>query len=534
MTVPIQIPIVSTSPPATIPVKPAVKPEKAGTFDQILKQKTCESIPEGGGSDQSEQVVKNQPNNNIQAEEKPAKEDTKPEIQNEEASVVNDSKDEPKADNTTLPIPYDVLAQTAAMPVVNTAPVSVETKGQTSDETGESGVEAVKATPLAETGSSKTDDSGPFAAIAPIHGTSSAGQASKSSAGDRTEGIQENLKESQPVKNSVPFSKAKIDPSIPDNPEQQVIVNGHENSIPDGPFVQKIVETAKEASGQSIQNVPTGSSTPEQAVQVNAANQPNESEDLNADENGEITLKASGKPTFTSDLNSDSLKDAKVDVGVQNSQNAGKVDLKSSPASQAPVDDQIKSIKSDSKLESKLDSQPPPEAPESASPTSLSGVVQERIKMDPFTGKINEPARLAEAQTTEILRQISRQVAGTSGTGSQSIRIQLHPEDLGQIDLRISTSPLGTHVMLIPDQSSTGKLLETHIAELKQTLADAGVQMANVHVGQQSQQQSFHDAQYGQNTARQNSGYTPTAHPGVEENPGARSLSRTSLVDYRI
>jgi flagellar hook-length control protein FliK len=160
--------------------------------------------------------------------------------------------------------------------------------------------------------------------------------------------------------------------------------------------------------------------------------------------------------------------------------------------------------------------------------------MQERMRVDTFTGKINEPARLAEAQTTEILRQISRQVAGSSGTGSQSIHIQLHPEDLGQIDLRISTSTLGTHITLIPDQSSTGKLLETHIAELKQTLADAGVQMANVHVGQQSQQQSFRDPQYGQNIARQNSGYNSTAHDSVEEVPGARSLSRTSLVDYRI
>ena len=116
----------------------------------------------------------------------------------------------------------------------------------------------------------------------------------------------------------------------------------------------------------------------------------------------------------------------------------GNTSVQSQTVAQVPVDSQEKTIKPEGKPERKVENQPP-EAAEPAAPTISPGVVHERMRMDPFTGKINEPARLAEAQTTEILRQISRQVAGSSGTGSQSIRIQLHPEDLGQIDLTITT-----------------------------------------------------------------------------------------------
>jgi flagellar hook-length control protein FliK len=156
------------------------------------------------------------------------------------------------------------------------------------------------------------------------------------------------------------------------------------------------------------------------------------------------------------------------------------------------------------------------------------------MKTDPITGKINEPARLAEAQSTEVLRQISRQIAGSSQTGSQTIRIQLHPEDLGQIELRITSSSQGTQVSLIADQAATGKLLETHITQLKQTLTDAGIQMANVHVGQQAPQQNYRDPQSNHSSPRHNANYDNKNSMGMDEIVSNQSRSNNSLVDYRI
>jgi flagellar hook-length control protein FliK len=195
---------------------------------------------------------------------------------------------------------------------------------------------------------------------------------------------------------------------------------------------------------------------------------------------------------------------------------------------------EVKGINNAGKAERKMVPETPPDSPDKAPPASTPGVVTDRMKADPFTGKINEPARLAEAQSTEILRQISRQVAGSPNSGSQTIRIQLHPEDLGQIELRITSSSQGTHVSLIADQAGTGKLLETHIAQLKQTLSDAGVQMADVHVGQQAPQQSFRDPQSSQNPQQKNFKYDSRTVMGTNEIASNRSHSNSSLVDYRI
>ena len=92
MTVPIQVPIITTSPPAALPVKPAIKPEKSESFEQILKQKTWEPTQVESVATKPDQVVKDQPNNNIQMEEKPVKEETKPEEQMEAGPAISEVK----------------------------------------------------------------------------------------------------------------------------------------------------------------------------------------------------------------------------------------------------------------------------------------------------------------------------------------------------------------------------------------------------------------------------------------------------------
>ena len=545
MTVPIQVPIITTSPPAALPVKTAVKPEKSESFEQILKQKTCESVQEGNALAQPDQVVKDHPNNNIQMEEKPVKEETKSEEQKEAGPAISEVKDQRSTETPSLSIPVEVLTQAVPVAVVVVEPVVVDAfTAQPSETTVDSGMDVMEASPVSISGTTTADSSVPAATSPHLKADTKGAQEVGSLSGKKIAAKPDSIQAPQPDGDQRSFSSASaIDPKI-----QQAASKGQADTEVRSsageavPQPEKIAKTFKQALGQTITNVPVKSSTPGQTIQVKAT----DTKAPVVDEQPTIDLEKPSSRMDTKTMDAGNLnKSASTNVKVDAEQNPqvktakeagtpeGTKSVQSQPVAQIPVDSQEISIKPEGTPERKVENQPP-EAAEPAAPTISPGVVHERMRMDPISGKINEPARLAEAQTTEILRQISRQVAGSSGTGSQSIRIQLHPDDLGQIDLRITTGSLGTHVTLIADQSSTGKLLETHIDQLKQTLADAGIQMANVHVGQQSDQRSFRDPQYGQNTARQHSGYTSTNSTVSEELPLGQSRSKSSLVDYRI
>jgi flagellar hook-length control protein FliK len=105
-----------------------------------------------------------------------------------------------------------------------------------------------------------------------------------------------------------------------------------------------------------------------------------------------------------------------------------------------------------------------------------------------------EPARLAEAHNQGLTRQISQGVETLVRTGQTSIQIHLQPQDLGRIDLRLTTNGEGTWVTISTEKAATGMLLERQLDELKQTLVNAGVHLndlsLNTGTGQQGQAQS--------------------------------------------
>lgn len=511
MTVPIQIPIITASPPAAITTKPAAMPEKSGSFEKILKQKTSESMQAEKGSAQPDQAVKDQPIHDAQTEEKSVKEDSKSEKINEVEPSDGEGKDKKKAETTTEQVPLDALVQ--AVPQTNEQAVLADVV-QSSEISIAAAVVSTEASRAVISEVITSDSKTSFDVMA----------SNKASA----QGVQANLPQTGNVPSANPeanqaFEQDSAQNQLPVAPVTDPSIQQTKGNEQPGFIDQpKSAEAYKEVLGQSDLKRVSGANSAEPSDPANV---------LKSDPEG-----AAPKIKVTAPVSQEIVADVKVDTQARNIQTnttaEGKANSKS-PLIESQATIQVENSKQSSKVDSKLDAMPPAEeAEQAASPTVSPGVIQERIKTDPFTGKINEPARLAEAQTSDILRQISRQVAGSSG--SQTIRIQLHPEDLGQIDLRISTSAQGTHITLVADQSSTGKLIETHIAELKQTLADAGVQMANVHVGQQSPQQSFRDAQYGQNSARHNSSYATTNGSGAEELSIGLTQSKSSLVDYRI
>ncbi|GAP07866.1 flagellar hook-length control protein [Anaerolinea thermolimosa] len=94
----------------------------------------------------------------------------------------------------------------------------------------------------------------------------------------------------------------------------------------------------------------------------------------------------------------------------------------------------------------------------------------------------------------ESVHQVARAVEASIQSGKNFIRLQLHPHELGGLDVRLVSTAQGVSVTVFADQASTGRLLEMQIDQLRQTLADAGVQLAHLDVhaqAQPGQQQNF-------------------------------------------
>jgi len=67
------------------------------------------------------------------------------------------------------------------------------------------------------------------------------------------------------------------------------------------------------------------------------------------------------------------------------------------------------------------------------------------------------------------------------------MRLQLNPKELGAIDVQMVSSAHGISVTFFAEQLSTGQLLETQINQLRQSMADAGIQLSDLNIGQHGQ-----------------------------------------------
>jgi flagellar hook-length control protein FliK len=147
--------------------------------------------------------------------------------------------------------------------------------------------------------------------------------------------------------------------------------------------------------------------------------------------------------------------------------------------------------------------------------------------------QISEPARLAEAPKNEAITQVADQVSQMVKSNRTSVRMQLYPEELGHIDLRIVTTKNGIGVTMVADKASTQLALKSEMDLLRQSIEQAGIQLSNLNINQghnSNRQQSFERRQNLSNssypaTNSDNSNSTSN-EPGVHLN--------SSVVDYRV
>ncbi|MHB8089760.1 MAG: flagellar hook-length control protein FliK [Anaerolineaceae bacterium] len=134
------------------------------------------------------------------------------------------------------------------------------------------------------------------------------------------------------------------------------------------------------------------------------------------------------------------------------------------------------------------------------------------------TTQISEPARLAEAPKNEVITQVANQIDQMVKSNRSSVRLQLYPEELGHIDLRIVTTKNGIGVTMVTDKASTQQALKSDMESLRQSIEQAGIQQSFEH------RQNFSNNSYpGSNPDNSNS---TTEEPRVHLN--------STVVDYRV
>ena len=117
------------------------------------------------------------------------------------------------------------------------------------------------------------------------------------------------------------------------------------------------------------------------------------------------------------------------------------------------------------------------------------------------------------------------------------MRLQLNPKELGGIEVDMVSSPQGLHVTFFAEQASTGRLLETQLNQLRDSLVDSGVQLSGLNIGQHNTQgqKGGGFSQEPSSAPWPNEIFVEESRAGVTETSAAeRQFGQSSEVDYRV
>ncbi|NMB53308.1 MAG: flagellar hook-length control protein FliK [Leptolinea sp.] len=141
---------------------------------------------------------------------------------------------------------------------------------------------------------------------------------------------------------------------------------------------------------------------------------------------------------------------------------------------------------------------------------------------------------LVQPKSLPIIQKVSTEVAELVREQGQSMRVQIHPENLGKIDLRLVSNSDGMKVVITAEVPATARLLETHLDQLQRSLSNAGVSISGMSVNSQGAQSQSANTSAGQNTQ----GHTGTVQtnflPETDEITTPTVGIGSSSLDYRI
>ncbi len=148
--------------------------------------------------------------------------------------------------------------------------------------------------------------------------------------------------------------------------------------------------------------------------------------------------------------------------------------------------------------------------------------------------------RTAETRSTQnILQQTFAHLEEMMKSGQKTLRVQVYPENLGHLELRLTSQNGSLQVLLLADSSTTQQTLERHAGDLQQALINSGVNLSGLTVGQRdaAQQQTPGEPQNNTNAGK----HAPyTAGSGEEDTQVSTPVetvvyrSPYSSLDYRV
>jgi flagellar hook-length control protein FliK len=206
-------------------------------------------------------------------------------------------------------------------------------------------------------------------------------------------------------------------------------------------------------------------------------------------------------------------------------QNAGQQQLPQQPQ-QGPADAQpvaAPAAPAQSKVEAPQPAIGNPQA--AAPPQAVAAPAQPATAPAPAPAPVPAPvpgARLAQAVAT--VQQIVRI---SQSNGITQARVQLHPEDLGQINIHLRSTPDGVVAKVVADASQAAAVLRDGGDELRRQLAQQGINLTHFDVGTAGQEQR--GAAFGNGGSQQRSSHGNDAENPAPDTPHPTPVDETTI-----
>lgn len=124
---------------------------------------------------------------------------------------------------------------------------------------------------------------------------------------------------------------------------------------------------------------------------------------------------------------------------------------------------------------------------ESESSVEPNFVVTEPEKGSGFDAVDEVATGQTKPESIELIEQIISQVKPRFKNGETSMRLKLVPEDLGAIEIQMTSNERGVSLNFVTEQATTAQSLEAQSGQLRQSLKDAGFQLTDLNISQQNQ-----------------------------------------------
>jgi len=102
-----------------------------------------------------------------------------------------------------------------------------------------------------------------------------------------------------------------------------------------------------------------------------------------------------------------------------------------------------------------------------------------------------QPVKTIQVPAMEVTGKLGSEINQMAQSGKTMLRIQINPEELGRIEVKLVAEPAGMRVVMTTDQPATGRLLENQMHQLQNALVEAGVKVSGMEVNSQNAGSQF-------------------------------------------